>query len=479
MSQKKIKIIGGGLAGCEAAFWLANRGVSVELYEMRPGRKTEAHKTDQLAELVCSNSFKSLRPASAPGILKNELTAMGSLVLEAARVAKIEAGEALAVDREVFSSYLTQKISSHPLIELKREEVLSLPDDPKDLCILATGPLTSSAISEQLAKIIGQSNLYFYDAISPILDASSIDRNIVFSANRYGKETRNMDHLEATPSAAEVTAEEPEGDYWNCPMSKEEYERFIDALGKGERVPSKDFEKVVHFEGCMPIEEMLDRGRDTLRFGPMKPVGLPDPRTGKNTYAVVQLRSENQSKSAFNIVGFQTKLKYGEQDKVFRLIPGLEKCEFHRFGSMHRNTFVDSPRALNLDLTLKNMRNVMITGQITGVEGYLESTTLGLLSAIFALAKLNQRAIPDPPAGTACSSLLNHLRRRDNPNFQPSSINFGLFEDSWFEEEMKELGTQFKKKIPKEAKREKIAQTAALRFVSFAERVNSQFPRIS
>lgn len=460
----KVRVIGAGMAGCEAAYWLAKRGIPVDLHEMRPTRLTEAHKTGDFAELVCSNSFKSLSPITAPGILKAEMEMLGSLSLACARKAAIGAGEALAVDRDVFSREMTAAIRSQALITIKSEEVTALPDDGEEvLTILATGPLTSPALSESLRKFTGADHFYFYDAISPILDASSLDRSIIFAANRYGKQTRALEGAESTS--------EDNADYLNCPMNKEEYENFIELLLKGERVESKDFERVKHFEGCMPIEEMADRGRDTLRFGPMKPVGLDDPRTGRYPYAVVQLRPENQSKTAYNLVGFQTKLKYGEQAKVFRTIPGLQNAEFLRLGSMHRNTFVDSPRTLNLDLSLKSARHVMLAGQITGVEGYMESASMGILAGIFAEARMKQRPIPNPPAASALGSLLGHVRNTLNPDFQPSSINFGLFEDAPFASALEALKAKFPRKVPKEERRRAIGEESLKNAKEFAGRV--------
>jgi len=465
MQTKPVIVIGAGLAGCEAAYRLASRGIPVRLHEMRPVKLTEAHKTGDLAELVCSNSFKSLSPVTAPGELKRELELLGSLAIACARKAAVSAGEALAVDRDIFSREMTNAIASQPLITLVREEVLSLPDDPEQLVILATGPLTSPALSESLSRFTGSDHFYFYDAISPIVDAQSLNRDIIFAANRYGKQTRALEDSGAGNDEA--------ADYLNCPLDRDQYEAFIDLLLKGERVEAKSFERVKHFEGCMPIEEMADRGRDTLRFGPMKPVGLIDPRTGRQAWAAVQLRAENQSKSAFNLVGFQTKLKYGEQSKVFRTIPGLENAEFLRMGSMHRNTFVDAPRVLNLDLSLKNARHVMLAGQITGVEGYLESASIGLLAAIFAEARLKQLPLPSPPPASALGALLGHTRNTQNVDFQPSGINFGLFEDEPFFEAFLALRPRFPKKIPKDERRKAICETSFRNAQEFAERVKN------
>ncbi len=462
MQKKSVKVIGGGLAGSEAAFWLAERGIPVKLYEMRPVQKTEAHETDRLAELVCSNSFKSLNLATAPGILKREMEMLGSLSIRAARDAAIGAGEALAVDRVKFSEYITNAISTHPLITISREEILSLPDDPTDFTILATGPLTSASLSESLRKVTGEGNFYFYDAISPIVDTSSVNFEKVFEANRYGKQTRSLENTEPASDS---------GDYLNCPLNKEEYDNFISLLLSSERVEAKSFERMKHFEGCMPIEEMADRGHETLRHGPMKPVGLDDPRTGRYPYAVVQLRPENKSKTAYNIVGFQTKLKYGEQTKVFRTIPGLENAEFLRLGSMHRNSFVDAPRVLLPDLSLKNARHVILAGQITGVEGYMESAATGMMAALFMAARLENRPVPCPPAATALGALLGHVGNTRNMDYQPSGINFSLFEESNFPEVLAELQLKYKKKIPKAEKREMIGHACLKNATPFAERV--------
>lgn len=478
MNPPKIRVIGAGLAGCEAAHFLANKGVSVELIEMRPRTLTEAHQTGNFAELVCSNSFKSLSPSTAPGILKREMEMLDSLAIKCAREAAIGAGEALGVDRDVFAAAMTKAVRSHPLITVREEEIQALPDDEGTLTILATGPLTSPALSESLRKRTGNDHFYFYDAISPIVDASSLDRSIVFAANRYGKQTRSLDNppVSGAPAGAEQGVEqaaEPGADYLNCPLNKEEYDRFVAELLRGERVTAKSFERVKHFEGCMPIEEMADRGPETLRFGPMKPVGLDDPRTGRYPYAAVQLRPENESKTAYNLVGFQTKLKYGEQARVFRLIPGLAEVEFLRMGSMHRNTFVDSPRVLSLDLSLKNARHILLAGQITGVEGYMESASVGILAGIFALARLRQAPIPNPPEASAMGALLGHVRNTRNPDFQPSGINFGLFEDAPFASALEDLKARFKKKIPKDERRKAIGEVCLKAAAEYAARVKA------
>lgn len=465
MFQKRVKIIGGGLAGCEAAFFLAERGIPVDLYEMRPVRGTEAHTGGALAELVCSNSFKSLNAATAPGILKKEMELLGSLAIRSSKEAAIPAGEALAVDRDRFASAMSRAMETHPNIKVHREEIAQLPEDPEVLTILATGPLTSPSLSESLKKLNGEDAFYFYDAISPIVDAGSINFETAFYGNRYGKKSRSLE------GSADPEESAGDDDYINCPLSREQYYDFVNELLKGERVEPKSFERVKHYEGCMPIEEMADRGPDTLRFGPMKPVGLVDPRTGREAFAAVQLRPENESRTAYNIVGFQTKLKYGEQSRIFRKIPGLEQAEFLRLGSMHRNSFVDSPRVLLPDLSLKNARHIMLAGQITGVEGYMESASIGLIAGIFAEARLQEKPLPSPPASSAMGALLGHLRNTRNPDFQPSGINFGLFEDHNFTESLEALRARFPKKIPKTEKREAFSAACLKSVAAYAQRI--------
>jgi methylenetetrahydrofolate--tRNA-(uracil-5-)-methyltransferase len=462
MQQNKVIVIGGGLAGCEAAHFLASRGIAVTLFEMRPTQTTEAHKTETLAELVCSNSFKSLSLVTAPGILKQEMELLGSLAMQCSKLASVQAGEALAVDRDIFSAAMQKAIYSHPLITVKREELMEIPQDPNTLCILATGPLTSPSLTASLQAITGDESFYFYDAISPVIDGASINWEKVYVANRYDKPTRSIDQT------TEVTTD---GDYVNCPMNREEYQNFIDLIKRSERVETKNFERLKHFEGCMPIEEMVDRGDNTPRFGPMKPVGLIDPRTGNEPWAAVQLRTENRSRTAFNIVGFQTKLKYGEQAKVFRTIPGLENAEFLRLGSMHRNSFVDAPRVLNADLSLRKARHVLLAGQITGVEGYMESASVGILAGIFAEARLKNLPIPAPPAASALGSLLAHLSNPRNMDYQPTGINFGIFEDDVFADALLPLKTRFPKKIPKPDKREALGKLAIKNAAAYAQRL--------
>lgn len=400
--MKELIVIGGGLAGCEAAWQAANRGIKVLLFEMRPKKMTEAHKTSYLAELVCSNSLRSKEIVTGAGLLKKELEIANSLIIDAAKKAEISAGSALAVDRYIFSEFITRKIEEHPNIKVIRKEISQIPDS---VTIIATGPLTSKPMVEAIASIIGDENLYFYDAIAPIIDAESIDYSEVFFLSRYSKGG---------------------DDYINCPMTKEEYIRFYDALISADTVNVRDFEDIKVFEGCMPIEVMARRGRDTLRFGPLRPIGLKDPRTGKMPYAVVQLRAENNERTSYNMVGFQTRLKWSEQKEVFRMIPGLKNAEFLRYGSIHRNTFINSPKHLNIDLSLKLKDNLYLAGQITGVEGYIESTAMGLIAGINASRKILGKDKILPSFKTAHGALLRHITESDPKNFQPSNINFGL-----------------------------------------------------
>jgi methylenetetrahydrofolate--tRNA-(uracil-5-)-methyltransferase len=398
----ELTIIGGGLAGSEAAWQAAMRGVKVTLFEMRPAKLTEAHKTGFLGELVCSNSLRSADSLSAPGLLKKELQMADSLIMKAAEASRIPAGSALAVDRMAFSGFITEAISGNPHIHVVTEEVGEIPDA---VSIIATGPLTSSPMAETLKGLLGHDNLSFYDAIAPIVDADSIDYNKTYFASRYGKGG---------------------DDYLNCPMTRDEYEAFFSILMEADRVNIRDFENEKFFEGCMPVEVMAMRGKDTLRFGPMKPVGLPHPKTRKEPYAVVQLRAENKERSSYNMVGFQTRLKWTEQKRVFGMIPGLEHAEFLRFGSVHRNTFINSPLFLGKDLSFKVRSNLYLAGQITGVEGYIESTAMGIISGIHAARKIAGREAVDVPITTAHGSLVNHITSLTR-NFQPSNINFGLF----------------------------------------------------
>jgi len=398
----KAAIIGGGLAGCECALAMARAGWSVVLFEMKPVRMSEAHISPNLAELVCSNSLRSDDPDSAIGLLKREMEELGSLVIEAARKTSVPAGKALAVDRERFSQYITKVMEETPGIEIIRREVTDL-DDPAlkefEKIIVAAGPLASPELTASLARIVGAEGLYFYDAIAPIVFAHSIDRDKVFSQSRW---------------------EEGEGDYLNCPMEKDEYTAFYEALLAGEKVPAREFEKEIHFEGCMPVEALAERGFKTLVFGPLKPVGLTDPATNRRPYAVVQLRPENVEKTTYNLVGFQTKLKYFEQERIFRMIPGLENALFARLGSIHRNTYVDAPKVLTRDLELAARPGVYLAGQITGVEGYVESAACGLWLGLHLA-----QGVSAPPEETALGALLAHLQRPVK-KFQPSNVNYGL-----------------------------------------------------
>ncbi len=397
-------VIGGGLAGSEAAFQAAERGARVRLFEMRPTRYTPAHKTDRLAELVCSNSFRSDDPANAVGLLKEEMRRAGSLIMRAADAHRVPAGSALAVDRNRFADEVTRAITDHPLIQVIRAELADIPE--KGVVILATGPLTSDRMAESITRLTGSSHLHFYDAIAPILEAESIDRSLVFAASRYDKGG---------------------ADYLNCPMDRKEYDCFYEALMAGEKVPPEPFEEPRYFEGCMPIEVMAERGRETLLFGPMKPVGLIDPRTDRQPYAVVQLRKENREGAAYNMVGFQTKLTYPSQDKVFRLIPGLGKVEFLRYGSVHRNTFVDGPRVLEKTLQFRQREDLFLAGQITGVEGYVESTAMGWLAGIHAVRMIQGKPLVPPPPATAHGALAEHVTNQSYKEFQPSNVNWSLF----------------------------------------------------
>jgi len=403
--KPKVEIIGGGLAGSEAAWQIARQGVDVELYEMRPHTKTPAHTTGMLGELVCSNSLKSEQEATASFLLKQELRRMGSLLLRMADGTRIPAGHALAVDRVQFSRRVTDEILKVPRIKVIREEVRSLPAD--GIAIIASGPLTSQPLSESIADFAGAENLYFYDAISPIVEAGSLDRSKLFFASRYGKGG---------------------GDYLNAPLSREEYLQFYDALVRAESVPLREFEKPVYFESCLPIEELARRGVDTLRFGPMKPVGLTDPATGKRPYAAVQLRLENRMADCYNLVGFQNHMKYPEQSRVFRLIPGLEKAEFIRFGQIHRNSYIHSPRLLHPTLQSRKRTGLFFAGQICGVEGYIESIAMGLLAGINAGRLARGKTLVSPPGQTACGSLLNYITFEGLKSFQPANITFGLLE---------------------------------------------------
>ncbi len=407
-----VHVVGGGLAGSEAAFQLAERGHTVVLHEMRGVRPTAAHRTDKLAELVCSNTFKSTEVTNAHGLLKAEMRALGCIVLEAADAARIPAGSALAVDREAFSAAVHDRVHAHPRITVTREEVTTLPT----VGIIATGPLTSDALAEAIRARLGVTGLAFYDAIAPVLATESIDEAIAFRAARWDKETME-------------SAQEEPGAYMNCPMTKDEYDAFIAALSTADQFTAHEFDKVPYFEGCMPIEEMARRGPETLRHGPMRPVGLTDPSTGKRPWAVVQLRREDKAGRMWNLVGFQTRMRIGEQQKVIRMIPGLANAEFLRFGSIHRNSYVNSPAALSPHLSLRDRATTLFAGQITGVEGYTESTATGLLAAINLDRLLRGEAPVIPPPTTMLGALYRYLREADPAHFQPMNANFGLLEE--------------------------------------------------
>lgn len=399
-----IVIIGGGLAGSEAAWQAANRGAKVTLYEMRPKEMTKAHKTGGLAELVCSNSLGSADPLNAPGILKEEMRRLGSLIIASAEQARVPAGSALAVDRDQFSLKITQALESHPNVRILHEEITEIPTDC--LCIIATGPLTSDKLSAAIRAVTQSHHLYFFDAISPIIDAESINMDIVFAASRYDKGG---------------------ADYLNCPMDDAQYNTFYDALMAAEKVQPKEFEKTPYFEACIPIEVMAERGRQTMLFGPLKPVGLEDPRTGKRPTAVIQLRTENVHRTCYNMVGFQTKLTYPEQKRVFRMIPGLEQAEFLRYGSLHRNTFINSPQLLLNTLQFKSRGTLFFAGQLVGVEGYTESAAMGGFAGINAARALAGLPLVTPPATTAHGCLVGHVASSDPKHFQPMNTNYGLF----------------------------------------------------
>ena len=406
----QVHVIGGGLAGSEAAWQLAERGCRVVLHEMRPVHQTPAHQTDRFAELVCSNTFKSTETSNAHGLLKAEMRLLGSMVLEAADLARVPGGTALTVDRDVFAAAVTERVTSHPLIEVVRDEATTIPSPG----IIATGPLTSEVLSEAIRARTGSDALSFYDAIAPIVAYDSVDHGIVFRASRYGKETME--------GASE------EGAYLNCPMSRDEYEAFLDALTTADQYRTHEFDQVPYFEGCMPIEVMAQRGRETLRFGPMKPVGLDDPRTGRRPWAVVQLRQEDRAGAMWNLVGFQTRLRIPEQQRVFRMIPGLANADFFRYGQIHRNAYLNAPACLTPHLSLRDDPMVLFAGQLTGVEGYTESTAAGLIAGINMSRMLRGEEPLVPPPSTMLGALYRYLREADPRYFQPMNANFGLID---------------------------------------------------
>ncbi len=421
--QADIVVVGGGLAGSEAAWQAARRGARVALYEMRPEKMTPAHYTGKLGELVCSNSLRARSLTNAAGVLKEELNQLDSLIMACAKEAEVPAGGALAVDREEFSRLVTEKIVEHPLIDLYKEEVDRVPDFRP--AVIASGPLSSEALAAHLRDLTGEEHLYFFDAAAPIITAESIDYNVVFMGSRYDQESK---------------------DYINCPMDKERYEKFWEELVGAEKYTPHDFEKEAKFfEGCVPIEELASRGVNTMLFGPLKPVGLTDPSTGEQPYAVVQLRSDNKEATLYNMVGFQTRLKWPEQNRVFRLIPGLENADFMRYGMMHRNTFINAPRLLKPTYELKEMPGIYVAGQLSGVEGYIESTASGLVAGINAFAQLEGAGEVVFPLETATGALSGYITSSNPESFQPMNINFGMF-------------PPLETRLPKKQKREKQAE---------------------
>ena len=403
----RIEILGGGLSGCEAAWQIARAGLDCTLVEMRPTRSTDAHKTGDLAELVCSNSLKSESENTAPWLLKEELRRLDSLLLACAQRARVPGGHALTVDRTVFAREVTAAIESNPHIELRRQEAASIPAE--GITIVATGPLTSGPLAEDIARITGSERLFFYDSISPIVDAETIDLSIAFRASRYGKSLDGGD------------------DYLNCPFDREQYDRFVDAVLAAEAVPAHiPADRTPFFEACLPVEELARRGRDTLRFGPMKPVGLTDPRTGRRPYAVVQLRQENQRADSYNLVGFQNHMRFGEQARVFRMIPGLERAEFLRYGQIHRNTYINAPALLSPTLELRTDARIFFAGQISGVEGYVESIATGLVAGRHAAERAVGGALRQFPRETAIGSLCAYVSGADPRGYQPANITFDL-----------------------------------------------------
>ncbi|MGI9431575.1 MAG: methylenetetrahydrofolate--tRNA-(uracil(54)-C(5))-methyltransferase (FADH(2)-oxidizing) TrmFO [Myxococcota bacterium] len=434
-----VTVVGAGLAGCEVAWQLARRGVSVVLYEARPGWTSPAHETEDFAELVCSNSLRASRPTHAVGLLKNEMRRLGSLVLEAADACAVPAGRALAVERGAFARTMTERIEAEPRIEVRREALDELPEEP--LAVLATGPLTAPPLAAALGALLGEEHLYFYDAIAPIVYADSIDHDIAFRASRW---------------------EDGEGDYLNLPLDRAGYEAFVAALVAADTLPLHGHEARLYFEGCLPVEEMARRGRDTLAFGPMKPVGLRDPRTREQPHAVVQLRQEDKRGVLYNLVGFQTRLRIGDQKEVLRSLPGLADAVFARFGSVHRNTYVNAPAQLRSPLEVRARPGLYVTGQLAGVEGYVESAALGLLTGIHLAARAQGRVSAPPPPETAHAALLRHLSEADPRHFQPMNVNFGLFPP------LPRTG----RKIPKREKQEQLAARAQAALEPWAAEVS-------
>jgi methylenetetrahydrofolate--tRNA-(uracil-5-)-methyltransferase len=443
-----IRIVGGGLAGSEAAWQAASHGVPVTLYEMRPVRPTAVHKTDRLAELVCSNSFRGDKLDNAVGLLKEEMRRLDSLVMRAAEASRVPAGAALAVDRERFAGIVTRTLAEHPLITIVREEIAAVPESSeRDPVIVATGPLTSAALSADLARIVGGDHLYFYDAISPIVLAETIDRSKVFRQSRWDRSLRGTGWThgsaptqQGVSNASDAVGADPrvgpacgiddgEGDYLNCPLTRDEYEAFYRALTTAESATVHDFDKERFFEGCLPIEVMAHRGPDTLRFGPMKPVGLIDPRTGREPYAAVQLRQDNLAGDHFSLVGFQTQIKWGDQARVLRMIPGLEAAEFVRFGMVHRNTYVNGPAVLAETWQVRTRPSLFFAGQMSGVEGYVESAASGLLAGINAASLATGRPVSCPPRTTAIGALAYYVSHANPAHYEPSNITFGIIQE--------------------------------------------------
>lgn len=429
-----VNVIGAGLAGSEAAWQIAKRGVKVRLYEMRPVKQTPAHHTDKFAELVCSNSLRANNLTNAVGVIKEEMRQLDSIIIEAADNCSVPAGGALAVDRHEFSGYITEKVKNHPLVEVIHEEVTEIPDE--GITVIATGPLTSKALADKIKNLTGEDYLYFYDAAAPIIEKDSIDMDKVYLKSRYDK---------------------GEAAYLNCPMTEDEFYAFQKALVEAEKAPLNDFEKEKYFEGCMPIEVMAERGPKTMLFGPMKPVGLEDPKTGKRPFAVVQLRQDDAAGTLYNIVGFQTHLKWGAQKEVFSMIPGLENVEIVRYGVMHRNTFINSPKALAPTYQLKSKPNIFFAGQMTGVEGYVESAGSGLIAGINAAHLALEKDLCIFPDETALGSMARYITEADSKHFQPMNVNFGLFPS---------LGKKIKSKLERGEKHAERALTALNNFKS-------------
>jgi methylenetetrahydrofolate--tRNA-(uracil-5-)-methyltransferase len=448
-ARHRLLVVGGGLAGCEAAWQAARRGLDVTLCEMKPQRMSPAHQREGLAELVCSNSLRASGTGNAVGLLKEEMRRLGSLILEAADATAVPAGRALAVDREAFSQRITAALESHSRIEIRRELVSRVPGDP--LVVIATGPLTAPELARSLGAFLGEEYLYFYDAIAPTVYADSIDYDIVFRASRY---------------------EEGEGDYLNIPLDRAQYETFVAALLGAETAPLHAFEKALFFEACLPIEEIARRGERTLAFGPLKPVGLEDPRTGRRPHAVVQLRQEDKAGQLYNLVGFQTKLRIGEQQRIFRALPGLAKVVFARYGSVHRNTYVNAPKRLSASLELHSRPGLYLAGQMAGVEGYVESAALGLLAGINASFAAHAEEVVLPPRETAHGALIAHLMDSNPKHFQPMNVNFGLFPPL---EPSAAVGRgRGRRKLPKKEKNEALAQRALAALEVYAERVSAR-----